>query len=330
MIEPGATTGIGSLPHLSAHQAAEFSWNAFDVPTIPSLPRRSPAESEIARALMGVEGVALGQYGSFVVDADLLDPHASVDTDVDSLQFTGFRTFVELAASRDVSRPVMWEFAGPISVGLALIRAGAEPRRAFAVAHSAVCQHLRTLVTTVAHSLPGAPQIVLLSEPDAGDLGDRDFPLAPEESVDLLSSAMAIVAPAATVGVCGGSDVDVALLLEAGPEMIAFPASHAVVPLAGQLDRFLSNGGWVAWGAVATGGPIGVTARRSWLHLQEVWSELASRGCSPDRLREQCLLTPDGALLQHNPLIAERICRSVRDVSSKLRSVSPLPPDHRR
>lgn len=287
------------------------------------MPRRSPAESEIARALIGVEGVALGQYGSFVIDADLLDPHANVDTDVDSLRFTGLRTFIELAAERDVSRPVLWEFAGPISVGLALIRAGAEPKRAFAVAHSAVCQHLRSLVTTIARSLPGAPQVVLLSEPYAGDLGDRDFPLAPEESVDLLSSAMAVVAPAATVGVCGAGDIDVALLLESGPELIAFPASHSVVPLAGQLDRFLANGGWIAWGAVATGGPIGVTATRSWSQLQDVWSELAARGCSPDRLREQCLLTPDGALLHHNPLIAERICRSVRDVSAKLRSTAP-------
>ncbi len=289
------------------------------MPPIPSLPRRSPAEFEIARALLGVAGVALGQYGTFTVDAEQLDPHADVDTDLDGPQFTGFRTYLELAADHDPSRPVLWGFAGPVSVGLALIRAGAEPELAFEVAHAAVCQHLRALVGAVAEALPGAPQIVMLSEPFAADLGGRDFPLAPDESVDLMSSAMAVVAPAANVGVCGDADIDVSLLLASGPELIAIPASKRVVPLAGQLDRYLANGGWIVWGAVSTGGPIGVTSTRSWLQLQEVWGELSARGCSPELLRERCLLAPDGDLVHHNPVIAERICRTVRDMSTKLR-----------
>ena len=319
VIEPGSTTAIGGLPHLSAHQAADFAWTACDIPPVPSLPRRSPAEFEIARALVGVPGVTLGQYGTFTVDADRLDPHANVQTDLDGPQFRGFRIFLELAELRDPSRPLQWSFAGPVSVGLALIRAGARADLAFAVAHSVVCQHLRSLVTSVGRALPRAPQIVMLSEPFAGDLGGRDFPLAPEESVDLLSSAMAIVAPAATVGVCGHADIDPSLLLASGPELIAIPASKSIVPLAGPLDRYLANGGWIVWGAVSTGGPIGVTSTRSWLQLQEVWSELSARGCSPELLRGRCLLAPDGDLVQHNPVIAERICRTVRDISAKLR-----------
>lgn len=300
---------------------------AFDIPQIPALPRRSPAEFEVARALLGVPGVVLGHYGTFVVDTDRLDPHAGVVTDVDGDQFTGLRTFLENAAARrddpadgDGPTAVVWEFAGPISVGLALLRAGAARDLAFQVGLAAVCQHLRTLVRRVAEAMPSAAQIVMLSEPFAGDLGAHDFPLSPGEAVDLLSSAMAVIAPAATVGVCSGGEIDVALLLEAGPELIAFPASRAVVSLAGQLHRYLANGGWIAWGAVATGGPIGVTSNRSWMQLQEVWSELASRGCSTDLLRAQCLLTPSGSLVHHNPIIAERICQSVRDVSAKLRA----------
>ncbi len=48
LVEPAATTGVGALPHRNAVQAAAFAFEAFDVPTIPSLPRRSPAEAPIA------------------------------------------------------------------------------------------------------------------------------------------------------------------------------------------------------------------------------------------------------------------------------------------
>ena len=64
----GATVGVGSLPHRNARQAAEFVLASYDIPTMPSLPRRSPAESPIAQALIGVCGVTLGQYGTVAID----------------------------------------------------------------------------------------------------------------------------------------------------------------------------------------------------------------------------------------------------------------------
>ena len=71
--KPGASFGVGSLPHRECNEAVEFAWRATDIPTIPSLPRRSPAEGMIAQALVGIEGVSAGQYGSISVDIDALD-----------------------------------------------------------------------------------------------------------------------------------------------------------------------------------------------------------------------------------------------------------------
>ena len=53
---PGATFGVGSLPHRSVSAALDFVWRSTDVVTIPSLPRRSPAEGMIAQALVGKLG----------------------------------------------------------------------------------------------------------------------------------------------------------------------------------------------------------------------------------------------------------------------------------
>jgi hypothetical protein len=322
LVEPGATTGIGSLPHRSARHAAAFSLDAYDLPAIPSLPRRSPAESSIEQALVGMAGVTVGQYGAVAVDADRLDPTAEVGTDLRGDQFVGFRTFLDVAADRGYDGPVKWQFVGPISVGVALRRAGAAPDVAFRVALRTVGEHLKALSAAVTSALPDSPQLVLLDEPFADGLMSRDFPIAPDEAIDLLSAAMAVLEPVATVGVHACCDADVATLLESGPHVISLPARRSLIPLAGYLDRFLRNGGWIAWGAVATEGPIGVTANRSWHHLATLWCELVQRGCDPTMLRTQSLLTPECGLGTHSPVVAERVCRSVRDVARLLRSQS--------
>ena len=63
LVQPGASMAVGSLPHRDANRAAEFAWTSTAIPTLPTLPRRSPAEGMIAQALVGIDGVTVGQYG---------------------------------------------------------------------------------------------------------------------------------------------------------------------------------------------------------------------------------------------------------------------------
>jgi len=316
----GATVGVGSLPHRNARQAAEFVLVSYDVPTMPSLPRRSPAESPVAQALVGVCGVTLGQYGTVAIDVARLDPAAPVCTDLQRDHFTGFRTFLAVASERGYTGPVGWHFAGPISVGVALLRAGAAPDLAFEVSRAAIRSHTRAIAAAVQEALPGSSQLVIIDEPFADEVFGRASPITPDESVDLVSSAMAAVESIATVGVHCCCDVDVSLLLAAGPHVVSLPVSSAIAPLAGYVDRFLAAGGWILWGAVATGGPIGVTANRSWHRLGSLWHELVQRGCSPTRLREQSLLTADCGLGSHGVAVVERVSQSLRDIGRAVRS----------
>ncbi len=320
LVAPASTAGTGSLPHRDAHDAARFALSAYDLPTAPSLPRRSPAESRVAQALVGVPGVTLGQYGSVAIDTARLDPVGSVVTDLDRDQFVGMRTFLDMAAAQGLTGPLMWHFAGPISVGLALVRAGAPSDLAFAVARNAVRSHVRALADAVADALPEAAQIVVLDEPLAEHMTTRDLPVTPDEAVDLLSAGMAAVEPIATVGVHCCADIDVSLLLEAGPHLVSLPVTQSLASLAGHIDRFLARGGWIAWGAVATEGPIGVTANRSWHQLAGLWCALVERGCDPERLRTQSLITPQCGLGAHGVGTVERICRTLHDVARAARS----------
>ena len=67
----GGGDGLGSLPHRDAARPvlAARERTGDD----PSPPRRLPAESLIAQAVVGTPGITLGQYGAIAVDLDRLD-----------------------------------------------------------------------------------------------------------------------------------------------------------------------------------------------------------------------------------------------------------------
>ncbi|MFZ8997481.1 MAG: hypothetical protein ACO225_03390 [Ilumatobacteraceae bacterium] len=318
LVEPAATFGIGPLPHRSARDAAVFSFDAFDVPAIPSLPRRSPAESSIAQALSGVPGVSGVHHGT--VEVDRLDPGAPVETDVHSESFVGFRAFLDEARRRQYTGPVKWQFAGPVSVGIALVRAGAPPSVAFEVAASAVSGHLRALADEVTGALPGVQQLVVLDEPLIAGFFGNDFPIDPDGAIDIVSTAMASIEDRVTTGLHTCSATAACALVEAGPQLLSLPVSESVLDSVGRLETFLQRGGRIAWGAVATEGPIGVTSTRSWHRLSMIWCDLVNRGCDAERLRQQSLLTPQCGLAGHSNAVAERVCLILRDVSRSVRS----------
>jgi hypothetical protein len=317
-LRPGAATGIGSLPHRSVHEAAAFALREYDVPAIPSLPRRSPAEGMIAQAVVGINGVTLGQYGSIAVDPHAVDPGAPVATDLGNDAFAGMRTFLAAASTRGLRGPVKWQFVGPVTLGVALTRIGVRADVAFTVAGRAVRAHVTSIADAVAAALPESPQIVLLDEPWFGDLMLEGFPIAPDPAIDLLSGAMAALEPVATVGVHCCAAVDVASLLAAGPGVLSVPVSGALADVAGYLVRFLDGGGRVAWGTVSTDGPIPTSNDRPWRRLSDVWCELVERGCDPVLLRQRSLVTPHCGLGLHTPAVADRVCRLTREVGRRV------------
>ena len=118
----GSTIGIGSLPHRDVETAVEFALDATVIPTIPTLPKRSPAEGMVVQAMLGIEGITVGQYGAISVDVGRIDPLHEVTTDLQHDAFGGFRAFLAAAAGR--LEIVKWQMVGPVTLGMALLRAG--------------------------------------------------------------------------------------------------------------------------------------------------------------------------------------------------------------
>ena len=264
-------------------EAVHFAITEYDVPAIPSLPRRCPAEGMIAQAVVGINGVTAGQYGSIAVDPAAVDPYAPVITDIATDSFCGSAA---LPRPRRGGRP---RRTGQVAVRRAGdARRGAHPCRVWPTTWRSPSRRGRSARTSCRcrrrspRRCPRSPQIVVIDEPWFGELFKPGFPIAPDPAIDLLSGAMASVSGVATVGVHCCGDADVASLLAAGPDVLSIPARPAVAGAAGYLARFLEGGGRIAWGVVATDGPMFVSPDRQWRELGELWAELEQRGVDAD------------------------------------------------
>ncbi|WP_040493269.1 hypothetical protein [Ilumatobacter nonamiensis] len=314
----GQSVGIGSLPHRDAAAAAAFSISEFDIATVPTLPNRSPAEAMIDQALAGLTGTSWDADGSLVIDPSTLamgDAPPDLDTDA----FGGLTAFIHLARQVGVNgSPVKWQFVGPVTLGVALARAGVDHADAFAIATESVRRHTSAISAVIADALPSSPQLMLLDEPWLVELMANDFPIPPDVAVDLISAGMATVSPEVAVGLHCCGPVDVATMLEAGPQVISLPVSDDLVEYAGYLGRFIKSGGVIVWGALPTTGPLPTRSDRFWRDLSAVWCALVERGVDASELRLRSLVSPECGLARHQVSTARRVARLTSEIGRKV------------
>ncbi len=315
----GKSVGIGSLPHRDPAAAAAFAVAEFDIATVPSLPTRSPAEGMVAQAIAGLPGVSLGQYGSFAIDPVGLTVDVPITTGLGTDAFAGLSAFLDLAVKINLDgQPIKWQFVGPVTLGVALQRAGLRNAQAFTIAANAVRHHVSQIGEALSDALPNSPQLMLLDEPWMTELMSPDFPIPPDVAVDLVSTGMAAIGPDVAVGVHCCGTADIATMLETGPQVLSISLSDDLAQYAGYIGRFLDGGGVVAWGAIPTTGPLTVRVDRYWKRLSDVWCQLVERGVDPGRIRRQSLITPECGLARHQVSSGRRVARLASELGHKV------------
>ena len=317
-LQHGLATSIGSLPHRDPRAAATFVLERQPrLPAAPSLPIRSGMERMVAQAAWGIAGVHVLADGSLTLDDAVLDPRAPLTTaGIDGEPFVGLRAFLGAVAGRRA--PIKLQLTGPVTLGIALLNLGVPAAIAFSVAGSAVRSRARTLLGAAQETAPMAPVVMFLDEPGLTAAMHPGFPLDPNGTIDLVSSALATIEPHAVTGLhcCGRADWRV--VLQAGPQILSLPLDNGAVAHAGALGAFLERGGRVAWGAVPTAGPLGSTPERLWQHLSAEWCALTQAGCDPVLLREQALVTPACGLALHTEEQADAVVELTNQVARRL------------
>lgn len=315
----GAPTSVGSLPHTDRDAAIAFVLERTpELPAAPTLPRLDPLEFMIPQGLWGIEGVEVGDDGSFRVrDPGALDPSVPLgDRDLSGRPFASWRRFLDVVATR--AETVKLQLTGPVTLGLALVDAGVPVERAFAVASGAVATRARDLVALADATAPGVGRVVVFDEPGLVGGLRADLPLPADQVVDVLSGALAAIEGRAVTGVHVCGPADWRLVLQAGPGLLSMPVGADVTGSAGALGAYLERGGWVAWGAVPTDGPLGESNARYWRQLSAQWCELVQNGCDPVLLRRQALVTPVCGLALHDLVQADHVFTLARELAEKI------------
>lgn len=325
LLRSGATFSVGSLPHRNAAAAAEFAWTATTIPTLPSLPRRSPAEGMLAQVVVGMDGVTVGQYGGISVVAPSTGARPSGAVDLGADAFVGCREFFGAIGDRRQRRDtatVKLQCVGPATLGIALMRAGMRADEALPVAQSVVSTHLRHLQSITREQLPDAEQIVVIDEPSLR-AALTDPAIDREQVVDVVSGTLAAVGPNDLHGLhcCGGCDWPA--MFDTGAALLSVPlprraALDELVRSAGRLLEHLLLGGWIAWGVVRTDGPIPLSAERPWKNLLAAWTSLTAAGVDPDLLLSRAVLTPVCGLGTHSEIVAGRVMSILRELSVRV------------
>lgn len=315
----GAATSVGSLPHHDVDAAIAFALDRTpQLPAAPTLPAFEPLEMMIPQAAWGITGVYVADDGTVsVADPERVDAASPLgDRDLLGRPFGTWRRFLDAVAGR--TEPIKLQLTGPLTLGLTLVQAGLGPDHAFAVAAAAVGARARDLLALADGRAPGVPRVVVFDEPGLVGGLRADLPLGADGVIDLLSGALAAVEGRALGGVHCCGHTDWRLLLQAGPGLLSLPVGAEVTGSAGALGTFLERGGWIAWGAVATDGPLGESPSRSWRRLSSEWCELVQAGCDPVLLRRQALISPVCGLALHDEAQADHVFAITRRLSEKV------------
>lgn len=257
-------------------------------------------------AAWGIRGVSVAGDGGLRIDVSALDPDAPLgDPGLDDAPFTTLRRFLTAVHHRTL--PIKLQVTGPLTLGMALRAAGAHDELAFRVARSAARARALSLLALARAEASEAPLVVVVDEPSLVALSHAEFPLAAEQAIDLTSSALATLEPHAVTGLhCCGA-VDWRAVLETGPQVLSLPVGAVSAAATSALVSFLDRGGWIAWGAVPTDGPVGSTCGLLWRRLCDQWSMLEEAGADPQLVRSRTLVTPACGLAQHRVDQALRI-----------------------
>lgn len=310
---PAVATAIGSLPHTDPRAAAELVLEAHPrFPAAPQLPMRTPLEGIVAQWARALPEVTIERDGSIAVRGITNEPAvATFDADAHG----GLLTFLDAAASGRHPPRVKVQIAGPLTLGVALLRSGLPVAQAFRRGGEAARAWAIATEDLIEERLPDSALVLFFDEPALVAWRRGDAPLEHEAAIDVLSGALAAPACPTGVHVCGAGDRRLAL--EAGPQVLGVEVGSDLVDDAEVLARHLDADGWIAWGAVPTHRPVGESVDPLWRALVAVWCELTRHGCDPVRLRTQSIVTPACGLAGHGPSQAERTLRLARELADR-------------
>ncbi len=348
---PGlATTGIGSLPHTQLEIALQQAF-LVDIPYLPQLPLRDPAEYMVPQALDGMPGLRFDRDGNASLDVDewrkgWLD--ARLERAIDKGE--GLASLEPQPGALAAWRPFVWEIeqrksplakvqiAGPMTLRWALRTLdgrGLAERADAAEAAEAAEIEAQIFKLLLARSLAmvrrlreaGATPLFFLDEPGLVAF-DRKNPRHLVELQELRLFILALQREGAWAGVHCCGNTDWAALLALPWDVVSLDARlslGAVLATGPAFTKYVAQGGVLGLGIVPTNVVPGAVVNPE-KELDAVLAAVpASLAIAAPGLLQRCLLTPACGLALRSVKDAEGVLGRVRDGQRRLRTAVELP-----
>ena len=336
---PGlATTTIGSLPHTQLELALQQAF-LVDIPYLPQLPLRDPAEYMVPQTLDGMPGLRADKDGNAELDiAEWRKGWLDAQLEKAIVTGEGLDRFEPRPGACAAWRPFVWEvehrrlplakvqLAGPTTLRWALRTTEGKPLWELPDGGEIEAQILRlTLAKSLAMAkrllAAGCTPIVYIDEPGlvAFQRNDPRHLLALQELRVLI---LTLQRAGAWVGVHCCGNTDWASVLALPWDLISLDARLSMKPLfdtGPAFERFIHAGGLLSLGIVPTNfAPQGSTPQET--VLDEVLRTLpAALETVAPGLLSKCLLTPACGLALRSVQDAEAILGRLRDAQRRLR-----------
>jgi len=275
-------TGVGSLPHTDAHEAATFVADTTDLPYLPQLPNRDSSEGMLrqwAEGLCGAGGIDDGiglRYG------EISEPSAET--------FGGAAAMLEVVGGHEIKT----QFVGPVTLFLALLAAGCPYDGLWDCVVTGLADRVQTHLDMINSARPGLEVIAVMDEPALVTFapGRTNGPVPIEAAADAMARVMAAAAIPVGVHVCG--DTDWRMVAGLQPAWLSWD-------LAGLGDGFLnatdaiaetvSYGTGIMWGMVPTD-PAPIDTDRIRSRYGTAVTRLVIDGAPAEALTSASLATP--------------------------------------
>lgn len=322
--QPGAVTGIGSLPGTDVVEAARLVFGELpDLPHVPELPGRGAGADMIGRTA----ALLVDMPVEIVVGEWRLTAHAGRDLRR-ARDFHGWDVDAVDAAAGDYTGPLKVQAVGPwtLAAGVELHtghRVVSDHGAARDLAAS-LAEGLRGYLTELRRRVPGAVPVLQLDEPSLPAVLAGRVPTpsgygtvrAVDSAVarDALREVLAVVPAGARAVHCCAPDVPIPLLREAGADALSLDAA---LLSAAQYDALgeAVDGGASLWLGLLPGTDADVTLDVARDRLYRLWSDL---GFAPKQLADAVVPTPACGLAGASPRYARRVLSLLRDVGTAM------------
>lgn len=333
----GLPIGIGSLPHKDPAEAVALITSTFpNSPYLPELPQRSFKEAMGYIQTEGFPGLTVNRsQDGFYLATETVTPEAyqPIYEDYLSAKYKPYAVSSEFAAGwqgmfsylSTKTPPVLLkgQLAGPLTYSHIL-----KDEKGRAIYHNEfVFDVLKKFLILRANWLSeelkkySQYSLIFLDEPLLQSIGSSVLPVERAAAVSLLKEILREIKGFTGVHCCGNTDWSI--LIEAGFKVIAFDAFNFTKTLAlypEALNRFLENGGILAWGIVPSSNKIKELTVKDLVQLfQEAQTTLVKNGVSRQLLQTNYLISPSCGLGSLSIETAEEIMTKTASLASSLR-----------